>query len=341
MPQNNALQPHSALPELIVASWQRCRHYGLSPHLHIQQNVLPPSGLRLQQDQNHQLRRLALREMHLLENILSDTGRMMLLTDPAGLVLDSQGDNTFLGRARKVSLTPGASWREQVTGTNAIGTAIVERRFVQVLGGQHFFDENRFLACSAMPIISPNGDTAGVLDISGNAYESFSSAASLVRHAVAHIEHDWVAETAAGLLVHLHQHPSWLGTPDEGILAFHDGLLTGASSRALAFLGLSHAAVHAANWHDIFQQKPSLGPQQLHLISRSELFYAIIARAQAASAWIAATESAHAGPENLKDVKDKALRRAVAAENGNITAAARKLGIHRSTVYRRLSREDA
>jgi transcriptional regulator of acetoin/glycerol metabolism len=335
---HHALQPRPLASQLIASSWQRCRQQGLASHLHVQQGVLPTRDLRLHQERSQQLRRLALREMHLLEHVLADAGRVMLLADANGVILDLQGDNTFLGRARSVSLTPGASWREQVAGTNAIGTAIVENRFVQILGAQHFFDENRFLACSAMPIHSPEGALAGVLDISGSAHRSSAPAARLVRHAVSHIEHRWVEESATDLLVHLHQHPSWLGTPDEGILTFEDELLTGANTRALAFLGLSPSAIHRAVWRQIFHQRPQLGSQELHRVAGPGLFYANLVRAPKASARFSAAESPHIRPANLEDVKDEALREAIAAENGNISAAARKLGIHRATVYRRLNK---
>lgn len=335
---NHALQPRMAASELIAASWLRCRQQGLSSHLHVQQLLLERRPLELQQERSRQLRLFALREMHLLAPMLFGSGRVMLLADAEGVVLDAQGDDTFLGKARQVSLTPGASWREPVAGTNAIGAAIVEDHFVQVVGGQHFFDENRFLACSAMPIHTPGGALAGILDISGYAHEAVAPAARLVRHAVAHIEHCWVTESARDLLVHLHQHPSWLGTPDEGVLSFEDGLLIGANGRALTFLGLARAAIRKTTWRELFQQEPHLGLQELHPISTTGLLYANIARACRATARIAASEPLHARPKHLEDVKDEALRQAVTSERGNIAAAARKLGIHRSTVYRRLNR---
>jgi transcriptional regulator of acetoin/glycerol metabolism len=46
------------------------------------------------------------------------------------------------------------------------------------------------------------------------------------------------------------------------------------------------------------------------------------------------------GPENFDDLKDEALRRALAAANGNVSEAARKLGVHRSTFYRRLKQNN-
>jgi transcriptional regulator of acetoin/glycerol metabolism len=39
----------------------------------------------------------------------------------------------------------------------------------------------------------------------------------------------------------------------------------------------------------------------------------------------------------LADLEDELLRRAIAEHNGNISAAARQLGLHRSTLYRRLA----
>lgn len=336
MQMANTRQP---LPEIIQASWLRCRNYGMSSHWHVSQNPLSTTELHLQQERSHQLRRLALREMHILAHTLASTGRILLLADANGVVLDSQGDQAFLGRARKVSLIPGANWREQITGTNAIGTAIIERRFVQVIGPQHFFDENRFLACNAMPIMAPTGHLAGVLDLSNHAGENFHTAGRLVRHAVAHIEHDWVAEMATDLVVRFHPHPSWLHTPEEGILTFQDGMLSGASSRALSYLGLAPSAVGTVTWGGIFEKEPAYGTQELQLHNVPGIFYADISRSCTASARIAATETVHSGPENLEDLKDEALRRAVEAENGNIAAAARKLGIHRSTFYRRLNRD--
>jgi len=327
-----------ALPEMIQASWQRCREYGMSSQWHVTQSPLGASDLHTEQERNQQMRKLALREMRLLERTLAENGRILLLAGPNGLILDSQGDQGFLGRAKKVALTPGASWREQITGTNAIGTAIVERRFVQVLGPQHFFDENRFLACTAMPITAPDGRLAGVLDISGTVQEGFSTAGKLVRHAAAHIEHDWTMESATDLVVRLHQHPAWLGTPEEGVMTFEDDVLTGASARALHCMNLTPLAIGKARWEDLFEGRPKVGQCELETVQTAGIRYAEVARASGAAAKIAATEQAHVGPMNFEDMKDEALRAAVLAEGGNISAAAKKLGIHRSTIYRRLNR---
>jgi transcriptional regulator of acetoin/glycerol metabolism len=43
-----------------------------------------------------------------------------------------------------------------------------------------------------------------------------------------------------------------------------------------------------------------------------------------------------AAGSTLHDVTDAALRKAIEQHHGNVTAAARQLGLHRSTLYRRL-----
>ena len=40
---------------------------------------------------------------------------------------------------------------------------------MQVLGAQHFFAQHSFLSCSACPLLGPDGQLLGVLDISTDA----------------------------------------------------------------------------------------------------------------------------------------------------------------------------
>ncbi len=78
-----------------------------------------------------------------------DTGSVVILADADGMILDTIGDTGFLSRAAQVALRPGVSWTEASTGTNAIGTAIAERRPITVHGPEHFFAEHAVLSCAA------------------------------------------------------------------------------------------------------------------------------------------------------------------------------------------------
>lgn len=55
-------------------------------------------------------------------------------------------------------------------GTNAIGTAIFEKKPVVVHGDQHFLRANHGLTCSALPDLP--ADLLGVLDVTGD-YRGF------------------------------------------------------------------------------------------------------------------------------------------------------------------------
>ena len=90
--------------------------------------------------------------------------------------------------ARVAALRPGVPWSERMTGTNAIGTAMIEGRAVEVRGAEHFFAPHRVLSCSAVPIIDPFGKIAGVMDLSGEASVHHVHALGMVRLVVDQIE---------------------------------------------------------------------------------------------------------------------------------------------------------
>jgi transcriptional regulator of acetoin/glycerol metabolism len=152
-----------------------------------------------------------------------------------------------------VALMPGVRWDETTVGTNAIGTAIVEGRSVEVRGGEHYFAPHGILTCSATPIFDPYGQRVGVLDISGDARLQHLHARVLARQAVAHIEHRYFdAGLADCELVRLHHDATLLGTPREGILGFRGGRLVAANRTGLALFGLEHADIGHAPYAALF-----------------------------------------------------------------------------------------
>nr|MDA8213174.1 sigma-54-dependent Fis family transcriptional regulator [Clostridia bacterium] len=69
-----------------------------------------------------------------LYRTLQGLGFTVLLTDHDGYILKTVGDAGFLDKAKRVCLSAGANWSENIKGTNAIGTALKEANPVNVFG---------------------------------------------------------------------------------------------------------------------------------------------------------------------------------------------------------------
>ena len=245
--------PVGIVPDTILQSWQRCRRGGLSVDAQPEVEPLPDARLRELRQRQETLWRLARPELDGLAADIAATGSIVLLTDEAGWILDAEGNPGFLDKAGRVALMPGVRWDETTVGTNAIGTAIVEGRSVEVRGGEHYFAPHGILTCSATPIFDPYGQRVGVLDISGDARQQHLHARVLARQAVAHIEHRYFE---AGLgdceVVRLHHDAGLLGTAREGVLGFRNGRLVAANRAGLALFGLDHGDIGRAPYEALF-----------------------------------------------------------------------------------------
>lgn len=162
-------QVEAEVAPVIYRSWKRSRNYNVD-HSQISQNmILSASHLRELRDSQENLIRAAESVLPYLFQLLQSANYTVLLGDKKGFILEALGDGPFLTKAQKVHLSPGVNWGEEVKGTNAIGTALTENCPVTVSGWEHFVRENHFMSCWAAPIHGIQGDTVGVLDISGEA----------------------------------------------------------------------------------------------------------------------------------------------------------------------------
>ncbi|MBL8613445.1 MAG: sigma-54-dependent Fis family transcriptional regulator [Myxococcales bacterium] len=112
---------------------------------------------------------------------------VMVLADDDGVIVQAHAPS-YESRAVESRLVPGARWHERARGTNAIGTAIAERRSVAVIGGAHYERANHALFCYATPIVDPYGDVVGVFDVTGDVAEDDRAIAPAVRWVGASLE---------------------------------------------------------------------------------------------------------------------------------------------------------
>jgi transcriptional regulator of acetoin/glycerol metabolism len=248
--------PGGLIPQSILRSWARCQALGLEGRANALPEPLTPYEFALTAEEAEAFKRLCRPEVEALYADAQATDSIVILTNASGLVLDTIGSLDFAQRAARVALRPGVPWSEQVVGTNAIGTSLAEGCPIEVRGAEHYLECNRILSCSAIPIMGPQGNVLGVLDLSGPAETHHAHALGLVTLAAEQIEHRLFDQDFGGAdVVRFHVDPAMLGTAREGILVFEDGQLKAANRHGLALIGRRVDAIGKASWSDLFRDR--------------------------------------------------------------------------------------
>ncbi len=245
--------PRGLVPDNILASWRRCRQQGQMADSCPEVAPVERHALNQMQEQHEVLRRLCRPELQALYASANQAGSIVILTAPDGFILDALGNASFLDKAARVSLCAGSPWGESVTGTNAIGMALFERREAEVRGGEHYYAPHRVLSCSASPIFDPLGEVVGVLDLSGEASMHHLHALGMVQLAVEQIEHRLFEHRFDGAdIVRIQPDPDLLGTAREGMLVFEAHRLVAANRHALRLLGVNWEELGRRRYDELF-----------------------------------------------------------------------------------------
>lgn len=152
---------------VIEQSWGRMLRSGVDPE-HDRRSGLLPSDEVYRRRKESPLRHVlpVLREG--LLSVADVAQHIMVVADADGRVLWREGAPPVLRRADGLGFELGADWREDVVGTNGVGTPAVVRRPVQVFAAEHFVRSQTSWTCSGAPITDPrDGRLLGVVDVSG------------------------------------------------------------------------------------------------------------------------------------------------------------------------------
>jgi hypothetical protein len=116
-----------------------------------------------------------------LESIVAEGVNILVVADAKGRVLWRSGSPSVLHNADRLGFIEGAHWGEGAVGTNAIGTALVSNRAVQVFSAEHFMRSHHSWTCAGAPIRDPRtGQVIGVVDVSGPAATVHPTTVALV-----------------------------------------------------------------------------------------------------------------------------------------------------------------
>lgn len=247
------LAPEETANPLLSDSWFRSQLYGLQPTTDDFPRLR--SGELADLLASHSgLQQLTQPVVGALSRKVADLQSVVILSDASGLVLQTFGNMHAMQKAQSFALAPGNLWSESGRGTNAIGTALAIDDSCEIDGRQHFLTSNQDLYCAAIPIQSPDGQIAGVLDISGPAHFPHPHTLGWVKEAAKQIEYLWVKQSLhpQQWLMSLHSQPQKLDSVEELLLVFSDNVLTAGNRLAMRELGLGSEQLGHITFQQLF-----------------------------------------------------------------------------------------
>jgi sigma-54 dependent transcriptional regulator, acetoin dehydrogenase operon transcriptional activator AcoR len=128
-------------------------------------------------------------------SVMAEAGFSGLFCDGDGVIVSRRIAEPFENAVARAKLVEGAVWSEAARGTNGIGTALVERTPVAVVGAEHYEQRNHQLACYGAPIRDIHERVVAVLDASGLASDAAGFVQASVVATAAAIEALIVART--------------------------------------------------------------------------------------------------------------------------------------------------
>ena len=174
--------------DMIIHSHDRSKKFGIHTRQTFSSKILKEEALEKILQRNKLLIALSEPISNNLYNFVKGSGFFGILTDANGCILNIMGDENVLEIAFNLDMVPGAYMSEQYIGTNAMGTALWEKKPVQISGNEHFVEVYHRWTCSAAPIQDPKGNIIGTLNLTGFSNLVHSHTLGMVVAAVQSIE---------------------------------------------------------------------------------------------------------------------------------------------------------
>lgn len=336
---------HAAPPGVegwITRSWRRCLQAGGSPRQRLTFDAVSPAALRHHHDEHDALLRAGRPVLEHLAHAIGGMGYFALLTDARGVVLDVAGPVDHHDPRAHAIGRPGIDLSEARVGTTAIGAALTELQPVWLHRGEHFFDVNDSYSCAGAPLFDPLGHCIGMLDLTGVDVPERPELRHVVARSARALEDALLQQQPYALLLRLNWPGAQLGSDADGLMALDaDGYLLGCNSAARQLVPmpqqspgtrLHSADVLALEWPSLFDS--ALRGQRMDLPLWSGLRLQALATRQSEP-----RHSSVPGTASLRETETEWIRSAVRQARGNVSEAARSLGISRATVYRKLGNQ--
>jgi transcriptional regulator of acetoin/glycerol metabolism len=362
-------RPAGAVADALWQSWQRCLQAGLRPE---QRPVFEPvsrSRVSYLLARDHVLLKAAERPFEELQAAVARSRCKVLLTDRHGVLLRVTPAGLEDGAVMHAACRAGVDLNETITGSTAPSLSALTGGSCSMHGAEHFHDQLAQVYCAAAPIRNRHGTVVAVLDLSIEGRPFGFDARWLVQAYANSIENNLrIAQTRQQVLLRLHSSPAALPTPSTGLAAVDEGGrvswlnataaglvgVDAAEARPLrvdallgcgidALLAFTHdrapRALLLPNGLTVWLQAEfrPLGDASEDAAATSAEALAPPAPAPAAATdLIEPPRPGAADDATLAQLSRHLIEQALSACGGNVSQAARRLGVSRGLLYRRL-----
>lgn len=288
----------------LAASWRRSMlKHGLDPADRRRPDRLSDAELADRLEAMRGFLTVAGPQLDQLYNLVGLSGCNVLLTDAQGIVLDQRVSDADAAQFRDWGLWQGADWSEAAQGTNGIGTCLVEGRALTIHRDEHFHTRNTAMSCMDAPIWGPDGRLLAALDVSSARADQTERYNRLISAQV--------AQTARAIEATFFRQ----SFPDARIVMASDDQSDQAVLLAVDKDDLAIGATRAARRALGLEREGAIRPRPAaDLLGRQDEL------------------------TGFDRAERAAVMRALARAEGNVSAAARALGVGRATLYRRMAR---
>lgn len=362
---SEGLRPDGQVPDALWQSWQRCLQAGLRPEQLPEFQAVSRSKVNYLAARDHVLLRAARRPFDELQAAVARSAAKVLLTDRDGVLLrvspPTLQDTPVLATGCRVGVNLG----ELMVGTTAPTLAAHLGRSCVLGAHEHFYELLGDVHCAAAPIRNRHGDVVGVLDLSIEAQPFGFDAQWLVQAYANTIENNLrIAQTRQQVLVRLHSSATALQTGNAGLAAVDEcGRVSWLNAMAAALVGVNHADARqfkaeellGCSLEQVLARTLARSPQPLLLPNGLTVWMLAEYRdlgdgeedepqgeaglplpVQTGPAIDATGDEAGASAATLAQLSRQLIEQTLAQCQGNVSQAARRLGVSRGLLYRRL-----